>query len=941
MALAENTDSFPVFYHWRDIRIMQELRSAYLRAFSNDTGIDKQHKQVPDSLDLRINKEESLLFFISGRTVGSLPKRLLPSQLKPDYFSDIIQSYSRSINYSLTMDVISIGTGYIDAIEQDIFQRMSWHAFDDINRPDYYLIFAISTRVTDLCKIATTCELVTEYDCLGNFVKAVITLAQDYFKSDKSVEPFHCYLNSTTQLLKKMSDNVIFYLERSSIANALEDIACSLESYQSDLAIYLAYCLSNASLNKMVSIYQLKEDARLLPSEFKNSVFYQQLHDILQGHEIVAKLRIDYYGVSNLVINLHRQNPNVVLKALASYRDLLTSLSALMALVSTVRLLSDSAKLRGEYKIVHDKVLHFMLNTIMTLTRNLIYQCQERMKVINDQNELALKYHENIKRGASANIKQAQQKTDHLIMTAKNIAEQQSYINERILKIEALTIKSLDIQHHELVEKTAQLLTSCEKSATIPSDQAKSLLYGLRQQCSPTLCKVDLSSAKRECLPVGLVTQGEVAMFPSSRNDLPKANEERLVPVTRFPFSDVYNLLDSGTDTQGLIAEFHTLMNALYSEIDVTLSQFVARLEATNQQRLIIDDQCTILAQKQSAQSNDFDALDQALGDLQSSVQSLQYGETHFVSFSLLNHFITHVYNPREDLLIANIRTFLLSVIQQVYPNENGEQHTNHMDDLVAPILTAAIDKAAPLMERLNQLKQSVAANKELYKADLVHHYQSEAASLRSRLLSQETDRLLSTIDPEREQMVPELPQSLPPSAPVAASVGSLSSLMTLAANELWQREQKQEDVEDQQTSLQRLRAICHSLFDEAVNKDVSSLGQGLKDFYEYFCHASYELRYWGGDWVNLTSGRKKVSYHAKLVIDDYQNSIAGATTIQQLQALRDRLLRTLSQAADNVPQYFCLFYPRTSSTQERYDVVKECTRAYIDSNNSFEYKNG
>lgn len=710
-------EGFPVFLDDKEVELMSEIKKAYIESFQGDAIIEENHKKVPDAINISTHYHTKKFFIFGKYLVGYVKKQLSISDLKLKNFSDSSEVYSNRCNYELTFDLINRGISYVDQTEEDFFRRKGWNAFSSIHKPEYYLIFVISSRVKDLCRLNSSESLVKEYECLENFIEKITSLLSHYFPSRNEVEPFHHYLFDAKNFVKEMKNRSEFELSRVSIATSLEQVSNSLISYRRELAIYLAYCLSSAEI-KSIGLNQLSRDYRGLPPEFYNSILYRNIKTALSGNIVSQRLNSNDYGVSQLIFNSISDEEGR--KIVNCYHNLLNSLSEITNLSKNIIFLKENTELNGSYKVVHDQELHLALSINMEAIKFFLTHCREKMDYINGKNNLSLFRHENFKFGITNNIQESKAQSKKLETIEENIKRQQAHISTKIIEIEKLNSEVLKKRRADLIKNTKDVLTSMGENGTIDPVKLNEL--------QTNLCNCGLTSTNEE-------TYIKVS---AGKNDMIEPSEK--IVERKHPFaSKLYAFLCSSAHK---ISELNKLIDSLYKEI-ASLDAFITKLEGINRLRIDLENNLVNSSEKSSNT--------ELFLKLKKECDEAYYAGMKFTRFNVLDCLID-IYVNREDLLKKSVRLLLNSNL--VEGNQTQKQTFTQTDELVMIVSNHALHKTSDIMNRIEVLKNSFSHNEDLYEANFVDYFSQKLGtpfSLEEGLVDQpEIPEIPSNLSEER-----------------------------------------------------------------------------------------------------------------------------------------------------------------------------------------------
>lgn len=935
-----------VFPDSRDQQLMQEWKTAYVEAFRSQSmekftqhPIDPSHQAVPDGLNITIETRERF-FGLSHKEIGCLPFKLLSAQLKPAYFKDTSEAYTSAINCHLTKSLIAEGTNYVDAIEEAPLKRGTWHPFEAIHRPDYYLIFVICERVKALCKTGETATLVSEYICLLDFLNRATTVAQSYLTTSGDVHPFHRYLQQAHRLITRMKKRTIFYIERMAMATALEKVINSLDTYRAELAVYLLYAVSDAPLNEGLNLSQLTDDNRSLPPAFTQTAIYVQLrravkrpppHKSHQGLPTFALLDTNDNGVSELLREYagkskhHREQVRVALNA---YRQLVQALCLLSRLITNLRALVKATQCHGEYQIVHDATLSATLNAHLLWVDFFLSGCQQAMKCINDQNNRLLQGHENLKRGATGNIKRAESQTDLLLAIAQPITAHHRYINQRIEKIRALNPKVLVAERNALFRKTARLLTETQNNAIIPEHETAKLLAELQKNCPQKEIETDNAGSSSKEATTSQSLESNAGMRNSSK--------EKGDKILRETFPDIYVLIDKHPEWQ---STFESTLNALYAEIDEVLLRLIQQLELAIDiiHQIDIEVQTIEAMLPQLLTGSHFTSLIGNFENLKNILSGMSYLGNPFLNLSFLDKLIPEYYSPMRNQELSKIKQLFL-LADSSESNKNVRKGCLPSDKLYRSVLMNLARRAEKIPTKIDQLKSRLSQSTLPTEENITLYYQEKINQNLLKLPPEDRPGIFdksialkgsqihevdsSPVEITTIQKKPTLPNvSTPRQNFGIVEVDEAATTPLLAVVENLSRVGHH----------QQILSMCTELF--SGNLNALEMKNKMDRLINLLATINYTFNYGGGEWIQPADRgtEKKVPKHIAKIFRYYNLVMRHGHhwTLGDLIALRNQLFSIISQAAKQPPT-FCFFLSLRDeqNTQVIYNTMAESSSA-------------
>ena len=902
----EKQAGFCVFDNLRDIQLMQEFRDYYGEAFQGKPDIEQAHQNLPELFALDIQEEDACrwLPWSSSKLFGYLPKKISPAMLQVKHFVDATEAYSDSTRYEISKNLISAGMRYVEAIEENALRRRTWYPFTRIHRPDYYFIVVISERIKALWKTEVSHALFQEYHCLGEFLDSLTRIAAHYFSAlplQKS-QAFHYYLNSSCWSIKELKANVLFNLDKRAISEWLEKIANGLVSYQYELAIYLAYCISDAKLGDNLSRDQFK-DGKQLPSNFTQSPIYQNLRGILYQHPFsgIKKITVKDRGISELLLALNKSNSTTASTILEAYNQLLSALHLIFPLIANLRFLAKNAQSEGEDKMAHDKTLSLILKTNQKLISGFLKQCQDKITTINTHNPESLKGHEYFILGPQKNMQQAIRNSKVLQSIAAKIEEKQQRIQDKIRKIKKETTETLAVKRNELLVKTEQLLTVAKKNAIIPRAESENLLGALQRRFPRGNSLTDSSPSVVYTRSEGGTNninhqEDSVQITTPQFEEQAKTTQGDLTPANPFP--SICTLLGNDANAK---SRFDQSIQRLHNEIDTVLPEFICQLRFIHTLRQQLDNQWGAFCQiEQPLQKANFlKKIKRSFSELRNLIRKTQYAGTGFNNFSELDDSIIIRYNQKETQWYAEIETLLSNFIEED-PNDNSP--LSFLAQQMIPVKNHMLERIQAVIASIDALKSDITQAGFQLDLDIIPHY--------SKLIIEQEEKLTGLKKAATE-------------TGTASTTTHQEQPLSLHGDQTAEIAGPAFNKNAPPGSLEELENICILLF--TANASFESLKASLLLFYSHLRYANYELYYFGGETLEDGSN-DKFPHHIAEMLKYHQKEIDNISDKSAAETFRNHLFGLSKKAIENNSSLtffgYRLFDLRHESTQLRYQKM-------------------
>nr|BDD46930.1 hypothetical protein 1 [Coxiellaceae bacterium] len=527
-----------VFKEANDIEFMEHICHCYKSVFEKAESIDEQHRSVPDTLDLTL-KDEPLLYFFS-QNCGSVSKKLELKELGQKEFRD--PNKNSSANYTQTDNIIADGANYIKTREQSFLNRDGWRKYAKFHKPQYYLIFTVSKRIDSLRTRDVNEQLATEYDCLKKFIDSLMLIVGLYvINTMQENEPFHAYLARTSRSLAAIKNEVLIQIESQSMTEVINKLTNSVISYQGKLQLYLAYCLSNEELDENLSVANFKDSdsANLLSTDFRNSPLYSNLSSLPNEKKNYNVITLKTRGLSSVIKSYgDKENQKRILD---TYHELLGLFLSIGPLLNALRLTASNVRFNGDHSAVHNPTIYAAIVINFNMVSLLLVQCQDKMRLINEINQDAVKGRINYTPGPKLNAKLAEDKTHDILTIANTIVKQQTAIQTRITTIRMMDLEKLELKKEQMIEQTESALTAFENYAIISGNQAREwrseLKKGENKRQSSCVSLADSEEKSRAHSPIDPASkQGsqlmlEPAKIPETENDTPPEKKKRSRPT--------------------------------------------------------------------------------------------------------------------------------------------------------------------------------------------------------------------------------------------------------------------------------------------------------------------------------------------------------------------------------------------------------------------------
>lgn len=761
-----------VFTNPQQIRLMEAIKERYQRAFSNALNIEPSHQRIPELLDINRQEEKPYFSWMSKKQSGYLPKKLKVEQLDVDYFRGDTTPYSISINGNLTDDLIASGMRYIQQMENKLLERIIGDAFANIHRPDYYLISMICERIKVLCKTSMTPALMNEYACLEKFMDSLTEIVNDYFPASffEQRQAFHAYLENGVKLLKRMQERARFELDRSAISEEINRLKCHVENYQGKLALFLAYCMTDTELSNALSLGQL-QNGDSLPASFADSPLYRNIHERLKGNILAASdndVSEKTAGLSTLLRKRYKEYPEDMRIAFRAYQQLLTLLSTSFSLATQLGALSQHAQWKGEYEVVHDKTLSFLLKTYLKLIHAFVLACQQYMNNISEQNTAALVNREKIT-GAAKNGKRAARIANNLSNLSEQMQVSCDAVKKKIKKIKKENAKTLNLQQNTLLLDTECLLTTITKNAIL-ADSAE-LLATLQRRCKTENESIDSvpytpvdarASAKNNRKtapnPNSIVRKKKVgslstlpieAAIKKAADSVPAPARRTPVIVRESPVAAIHLKLEEYPQAK---ADFDKKVAELYHETDYVFPELLRKIQRIYILHVQLSEKLKALEKlNETLEKPLLSEIIEAFNLLKESIADATYAGVSFENFNFIKKLAPlHLEEKTKRLREIN------RILTPYYPSssETHNQFYTPAMEAYKPVREEAQKKSEPTLRAFRELFNTIEQTSFPLNKNVTDYYESVIEREKLRLSVLDSTLHQEKKDPESNREI-------------------------------------------------------------------------------------------------------------------------------------------------------------------------------------------